>query len=378
MRDAGLPVIQGTEEDLPVGDLFQVAETIGYPLLVKAAAGGGGKGIRLVTSREELPRALSAARREAEATFGDGSLFLERVMEGVRHIEFQILADLHGNIIHLGEREGSIQRNHQKLLEEAPSRTLNEALRQHMGQAAIAAARAAGYTNAGTIEFLVDEKHNFYFLEINPRLQVEHPTTEMVTGIDIVKQQLRIAAGRPLRYTQDDIHLNGWAVECRILAENPYDGFLPSVGKITYMREPSGPGVRVESGIHDGLEITPFYDSLIAKVITRGETRAEAILTMRRALEEYRIMGIRTNIPLHQQILDDARFQGGQVHTGFLDQSIFAEEATGLDDLRAAAVLATLLHHTARSHGKPREVEVRPANGGASWKVLGRWMAMGR
>jgi len=376
MREAGLPVIQGSEWDMPSGDLCQMAEAIGYPLLIKAAAGGGGKGIRLVTSPSELPRALVAARREAEATFGDGTLLLERVLQGVRHIEFQILADYHGNIIHLGEREGSIQRHHQKLLEEAPSRAMDENLRQRMGEVAVAAAQAADYTNAGTIEFLLDQQHNFYFLEINPRLQVEHATTEMVTGVDIVKEQLRIASGRRLRYAQEDIHLRGWAIECRILAENPYDNYLPSVGKIMYMREPSGPGLRVDSGIHEGLEVTPYYDSLIAKVITWGETRAEAILRMRRALEEYRIMGIRTNIALHQQIINDTRFLGGQVNTAFLDQSGFAEEAASADELRAAAILATLLHRRPRS----QSFHVKPvlANGGTSWKRFGRWLAMRR
>jgi len=332
--------------------------------------------MRLVTSPKGLPRALVAARREAEATFGDGALLLERVLQNVRHIEFQVLADCHGNVIHLGEREGSIQRHYQKLLEEAPSRAVDESLRQRMGELAIAAARAVGYTNAGTVEFLLDEEGRYYFLEINPRLQVEHPTTEMITGVDIVKEQLRIASGRRLRYAQEDIHLRGWAIECRILAENPYHDYLPSAGKITYMREPSGPGVRVDSGIHEGLEITPYYDSLISKVITWGETRAEAVLRMRRALDEYRIMGIRTNIALHQQIMDEIRFLRGHFNTAFLDQSSFAEEAASADDLRAAAVLATLLHR--RPHAQPFGVESMPTAGGANWKRFGRWLAMRR
>jgi acetyl-CoA carboxylase biotin carboxylase subunit len=379
MREAGLPVIHGTEWDVPAGDLLQAAEAIGYPLMIKAAQGGGGKGIRLVSSPDELSRALLTARREAKSAFGDGTLFLERVLEGVRHIEFQILADHYDNVIHLGEREGSIQRHHQKVLEEAPSRALDEDLRQRMGQVAIAAARAARYTNAGTVEFLLDEDHNFYFLEINPRLQVEHPTTEMVTGIDIVKEQLRIASGRRLRYTQDDIRLRGWAIECRILAENPFDGFRPSVGKITHLREPSGPGIRVETGIHEGLEITPYYDSLIAKAVAWGETRAEALLRMRRALDEYRIMGIRTNVALHQQILDDPRFQGGTVHTAFLDQTTYAELASSADALRAAAVIAVLLHRRSRSRPEQSRAQDQPArSGGPNWRILGRWMAVGR
>jgi len=376
MREQGLPVIEGTEWDLPADDPFQMAAIIGYPLLIKAAAGGGGKGMRLVNSPSELPGALAAARREAEATFGDGTVFLERELQGVRHIEFQILADRYGNFIHLGEREGSIQRHHQKLLEEAPSRVLEPSLRQQMGEVAVGAARAAGYTGAGTIEFLLDGQGKFHFLEINPRLQVEHPTTEMVTGVDIVKEQLRIASGRRLRYTQADIHLRGWAIECRILAENPYDSFLPSSGKITYMREPSGPGVRVDSAIYQGLEVTSHYDSLIAKVITWGETRAEAILRMRRALEEYRIMGIRTNIALHQQIMDDTRFLGGQVDTAFLDQSNFAEEAASADELRAAAVVAALLH--GRPHSARHPTKAAPSSGGTNWKRFGRWLATDR
>jgi len=380
MRQAGLPVIHGSEWDVPDGDPAQAAQAVGYPLMIKAAAGGGGKGIRLVTGPDEFPEALALARREAKAAFGDDSVFLERVLEGVRHIEFQILADQHGNVIHLGEREGSVQRHHQKVLEEAPSRALTPELRRRMGEAAVAAARAADYVNAGTVEFLLDDQQNFYFLEINPRLQVEHPTTEMVTGVDIVKEQLRIAAGRRLRLAQEDVRLRGWAIECRILAENPFDDFRPSVGKISYMREPSGPGIRVESGIHEGLEITPYYDSLIAKVIAWGETRGEALVRMRRALDEYRIMGIRTNIPLHQEILDDPRFQGGYVDTSFLEQAAYAERAASLDDLRAAAVLAALLHHRARAL-RPSQVQTcaQPTrNGDSNWKMLGRWMAVGR
>jgi acetyl-CoA carboxylase biotin carboxylase subunit len=374
MRDAGLPVIQGAEWDLTMGDPLEAAETIGYPLLIKAAAGGGGKGIRLVQSREELSRALPLARREAESIFGDGTVFVERALQGVRHIEFQILADTHGNTIHLGEREGSIQRRHQKILEEAPSWVLDPALRERMGQVAVAAARACGYTNAGTVEFLLDERRDFHFLEINPRLQVEHPTTEMVTGIDIVKEQLRIASGRKLRYAQSDVAFRGWAIECRILAESPFDQGTPSTGRITYIREPSGPGVRLESCIHEGMEITPYYDSLIAKVITWGETRAEAILRMRRALEEYRIMGIRTNIATHQQIMNDMRFQGGQVHTAYLDESGLQERSASPADVQAAAILAALLHKRARS--RPSVAPILDGNGGSNWKRFRRGLAL--
>jgi acetyl-CoA carboxylase, biotin carboxylase subunit len=377
MKAAGLPLIDGTDAELPGGDWDHAARTVGYPLMVKAAAGGGGKGIRLVNRPEELDAALSSARREAEATFGDGSVYLERVLAGVRHIEFQILADAFGHIIHLGEREGSMQRRHQKVMEEAPSRLLTPDLRQRMGQAAVTAARAAGYVNAGTVEFLVDDELRYFFLEINPRLQVEHPTTEMVTGIDIVKEQLRIAAGRRLPYSQEDVHVKGWALECRILAENPYQDSLPSTGRITHLREPSGPGVRVESAVAEGQDVTPFYDSLIAKVITWGETRAEAIVRMRRALDEYRIMGVRTNVPLCQQILNDTRFQGGQIHTAFLDQTAYPEAEAQQDELRAAAVLAVLLHHQARSSPRPLRLELSN-QGRSNWRAYGRWLAQRR
>ena len=377
MKAAGLPLIAGTDAELSMDDPLRAAEAVGYPLMVKAAAGGGGKGIRLVSRPEDLPAALVSARREAEATFGDGSVYLERVLEGVRHIEFQILADEHGHTIHLGEREGSMQRRHQKVMEEAPSRLLTPELRREMGEAAVTAARAAGYVNAGTVEFLVDEQLHYYFLEINPRLQVEHPTTEMVTGVDIVKEQLRIAAGRRLHYAQDDIRVKGWALECRILAENPYLDGLPSTGRISHLREPSGPGVRVESAVTEGQEVTPHYDSLIAKVIAWGETRAEAIVRMRRALEEYRIMGVRTNLPLCQQILNDTRFQGGQIHTAFLDQTNYAEAAAQEDEVQAAAVVAALLHHQA-SH-KPQPFAPQPPGPGRSnWKTYGRLLALRR
>jgi acetyl-CoA carboxylase biotin carboxylase subunit len=378
MKAAGLPLIAGTDTSLPGNDWTQAAEAIGFPLMIKAAAGGGGRGIRLVTSQEELPGALVSARREADTAFGDDSVYLERVLSGVRHIEFQILADTDGHIIHLGEREGSMQRRHQKVMEEAPSRLLSARLREEMGEAAVAAARAAGYVNAGTVEFLVDENLRYYFLEINPRLQVEHPTTELVTGIDIVKEQLRIAAGRRLNYQQDDVHLRGWALECRILAENPYQNGMPSTGRITHLREPSGPGVRVESAVAEGQEITPYYDSLISKVVTWGETRAEAIVRMRRALEEYRIMGIRTNVSLYQQVLNDTRFQGGQIHTAFLDEASYAETEAREADVQAAAIVAVLLHHRTRNVPRPLNLPPPGRRRRVNWKTYGRFQAVNR
>jgi len=284
---AGVPVVPGTEGvgSLTNEELLKVAPDIGFPLLIKASSGGGGKGMREVMSLGEMPALLTSARREAEASFGDGNVYLEKLVEGARHIEIQILADRHGNVIYLGERDCSLQRRHQKLIEEAPSPFVDEHLRRRMGEVAVKAAKAVEYLNAGTIEFLVDKDENFYFLEMNTRLQVEHPVTEEVTGIDIVAEQMRIARGRQLSYKQEDVELRGHAIECRINAEDPYNGFLPSTGRITHSLLPTGPGVRIDTGVYPGFEITPFYDPMIAKLIVWGETRGQAILRMRRALE---------------------------------------------------------------------------------------------
>jgi acetyl/propionyl-CoA carboxylase alpha subunit len=327
-----------------------------------------------------MPALLHAARREAEAAFGDGSVYLEKLVEGARHIEIQVLADTHGNVIHLGERECSLQRRHQKLLEESPSPFIadNEDLRQSMGSVAVRAAQSVGYVNAGTIEFLVDKDKNYYFLEMNTRLQVEHPVTEMVTGVDIVKEQIRIARGRQMRYHQEDIRQNGWAIECRINAEDPYNNFLPSTGRITHSLLPTGPGVRVDSGVYPGFEISPYYDSLISKLIVWGETRAEAILRMRRALEEYRIVGVRTIIPFHQNLMDSHRFMGGQYDTRFVEErfSMDAPEGDKLARPEIAAILATLVAHeqTQRSAQIIRRNERDTSN----WKWLSRWERLQR
>jgi acetyl-CoA carboxylase biotin carboxylase subunit len=287
---AGVPVVPGTEDvgNLTDEQLLAQAPEVGFPLLIKATAGGGGKGMREVQNIDEMPNLIQSARREAESAFGDGNVYLEKLVEGARHIEIQILADTHGNVIYLGERECSLQRRHQKLLEEAPSSFVDEELRRKMGAVAVKAAQAVDYVNAGTIEFLVDKEKNFYFLEMNTRLQVEHPVTEMVTGVDIVSEQIRIARGRQLNYKQEDIKFNGHAIECRINAEDPYNGFFPSTGRITHSLLPTGPGIRVDTGVYPGFEITPYYDPMIAKLIVWGETRGQAILRMRRALEEYR------------------------------------------------------------------------------------------
>lgn len=319
MMEIGVPVVPGVEVSFHEEEVIRAAESLGYPLLVKASAGGGGKGMRLVTSPRELLRSLAAARREAFSAFGDDTVYLEKVIPRARHIEMQVLADQHGNYIHLGERECSIQRRHQKLIEEAPSAAVTPELRQAMGEVALKAARAVGYTNAGTVEFLLDKDGRFYFLEMNTRLQVEHAVTELVTGIDIVKEQLTIAAGRRLRWRQEDVQIIGHAIECRITAEDPYNDFMPVAGRITSLIEPTGPGVRLESGIYTGCEVTPYYDPLIAKLVVWGENRAEAILRMRRALEELRIGGIHTSVPFHQRVMDSARFQTGQFDTSFVE-----------------------------------------------------------
>ncbi len=346
VQKAGVAVVPGTEgeADLSDDELLRIAPRIGFPLLIKASAGGGGKGQREVRSLEEMPALLQSARREAESAFGDGAVYLEKLVEGARHIEFQLLGDHHGNIIHLGERECSLQRRRQKLVEECPSPALTPELREKMGQMAVRAAQAVNYVNAGTIECLLDKHGNFYFMEMNTRLQVEHPVTERVTGIDIVKEQIRIARGRPLRYKQEDIQMNGWAIECRINAEDPFNNFMPSTGVVTRLTFPTGPGVRVESGVYEGYEVTPYYDSMIAKLICWGDTRAEAILRMRRALSEMRLVGVKVNIPFHQQLLRSTRFQAGQFDTRFVeDRFEMVEEEHAHQDL--AAIAATLIAH---------------------------------
>jgi acetyl-CoA carboxylase biotin carboxylase subunit len=377
---AGVPVVPGTEDvgNMTDDDLLRVAPGIGFPLLIKATAGGGGKGMREVKNLDEMAGLLQSARREAEAAFGDGNVYLEKLVAGARHIELQILADTHGNVIHLGERECSLQRRHQKLVEEAPSPFLDDGLRQRMGEVAVKASQAVDYVNAGTIEFLVDKDRNFFFLEMNTRLQVEHPVTEMATGVDIVAEQLRIARGRQLSYKQDDIHFRGHALECRINAEDPYNNFMPSTGRITHSLLPTGPGVRVDTGVYPGFEITRFYDPMIAKLIVWGETRAQAILRMRRALEEYRIVGVRTNIPFHQNLMDSHRFMGGQYDTRFVEERFSMEEKDDLHDERAeiAAVLATLVAH--QETERSAQIVRRGTRDTSNWKWVGRWERMHR
>lgn len=374
---SGVPVVPGTEGEGSLSDeeLLNLAPKIGFPLLVKATAGGGGKGMREVNDLEEMPSLLQSARREAEASFGDGNVYLEKLVEGARHIEIQILADNDGQVLHLGERECSMQRRHQKLLEESPSPFVgdDEDLRRRMGEVAVRAAQSVDYVNAGTIEFLLDKDKNFYFLEMNTRLQVEHPVTETVTGVDIVKDQIRIARGRQMRHTQEDIQLSGWAIECRINAEDPYNNFLPSTGRISHMLLPTGPGVRVDTGVYPGFEISPYYDSLISKLIVRGETRGEAILRMRRALEEYKIVGVHTNIPFHQHLMDSPRFMGGQYDTRFVEErfSMDAAEEVKEGSAEIAAILATLVAH--QETQRAAHIIQRGERDTSNWKWVGRW-----
>ena len=372
-----VPLVPGSPKGMRDEELRATAIQIGFPLMIKATAGGGGKGMRVVHDPNQFTSALLAARREAIGAFGNGEVYLEKYISSARHIEVQILADSYGHTIHLGERECSIQRRHQKLIEESPSVAVDENLRQELGRVAVAAAESVEYVNAGTIEFLFDANEDkFYFLEMNTRLQVEHPVTEFVTGVDIVKEQLTIAAGRRMRYRPEDIRPKGWSIECRLTAEDPFNNFMPNSGVVTYLKEPTGPGVRVESALYRGYEISLFYDPMVAKLIVWGENRAEAILRMRRALNEYRISGIKTSIPFHQEIMDSTEFIWGTFDTGFLDRRrLVARNEPDLDQARIAAVAAALVAHEA---GR-RAVNIGGSenNAASPWKEAGRLRGMG-
>ena len=325
MQRVGVPTIPGSEGLLADAvEAAAVAETMGYPVMIKATAGGGGRGMRLVPAADQLPALFRAAQGEAEAAFGNPGLYMEKFIDRPRHVEVQVLADRHGNVVHLGERDCSIQRRHQKLLEEAPSPGLAPEVRQRMGEAAVAAARSIGYEGAGTVEFLLDRQGNFYFMEMNTRIQVEHPVTEMVTGIDLIAEQLRIAGGEPLSMTQEGIQVRGHAIECRINAEDPANNFRPAPGRITGWLPPGGPGVRVDSHVYTGYEIPPFYDSLIGKLIVWGVDREAALRRMRRALSECAVTGIPTTIDFHLALLDRPEFQAADVHTKFVEQEMLA------------------------------------------------------
>jgi acetyl-CoA carboxylase biotin carboxylase subunit len=352
---AGVPVVPGNSEGVKdAAEAIAIAETYGFPVLLKAAAGGGGKGMRIVRSAGELADALASARREALNAFGDDAVYLEKYIEGPRHVEIQVLADMHGTVLHLGERECSVQRRHQKMIEEAPSVAVTPELRARMGATAVAAARAAGYVNAGTCEFLLDRDGQFYFLEMNTRIQVEHPVTELVMGLDLVQWQIRIAAGEALPFGQKDFAPRGWAIECRITSEDPSNGFLPSTGRIEYLHLPSGPGVRWDGGIEAGSEVGLHYDPMLAKLIVHAPTRALAIARMRRALHELTIDGIETSRGFHLRVMDDADFQRGDISIQWLEQHMAALTAPRQDreTLRLAAIAAALVAHEERTAGR--------------------------
>ncbi|MEM0467308.1 MAG: acetyl-CoA carboxylase biotin carboxylase subunit [Candidatus Thermoplasmatota archaeon] len=372
MEKAQVPIIpgyHGVKQDIQ--SLEKEGKKIGFPLLIKATAGGGGKGMRIVHHEDELAQAIESAKREAKSSFGNDSVFIEKYLDKPRHIEFQILADHHGHIIHLCERECSIQRRHQKIIEESPSPILTPQLRAEMGKAAVAVARAAGYTNAGTVEFMVDSKKHFYFMEMNTRLQVEHPITEMTTGIDLVKWQLRIASGDQLALQQDQIFQRGHALEVRIYAEDPANGFLPSVGVISKVEQPQGPNIRNDTGIEQHIEVTPYYDPMLAKLIVASETREESIQKMLWALSRYVILGVTTNISFLKQVLDHPEFKKGNITTHFI-QDHFQELMVAKKKLPLEAILALAVYDS--MHTQRHEiVRYKEADPHSPWRNIGRW-----
>jgi len=367
---ASVPTVPGTPPLEDVESALEAADGIGFPLLVKATAGGGGKGMRRVDAREDLPALFEQARSEANASFGNPSVFLERFIERPRHIEFQIIADHHGNVVHLLERECSTQRRHQKLIEEAPSAFLDDDLRERMGGAAVSLAKEAGYRNAGTVEFLVDADRNFYFLEMNARLQVEHPVTELITGVDLVRLQLEIASGAELPFGQADIAPSGWAMEFRITAEDPFENFTPSAGRIGCFRPASGPGIRNDAGVASGSEVTPHYDPLIAKLVVAGDDRAQVLSRARRAVREYRIDGIATTLPFFTRMLLDERFISGDVDVSFVDRHWMSEMA-GASYPRREKLFAAALAAAAVEKERPKR-SAGGAPAASRWKRIAR------
>ena len=371
--DAGVPIVPGTVDPLAsLADARGIAERFGFPIMLKAAAGGGGKGMRLVVSPAELSSAFETAQAEAAAAFGDSSLYLEKAVERPRHIEIQIFADTHGNVVHLGERECSIQRRHQKVIEECPSPINDTNLRNQMGEAATTLARAVQYTGAGTVEFLLsDTTREFYFLEMNTRLQVEHPVTELVTGIDLVREQFRVANGERLSFKQEEIDWRGHAIECRIYAEDPENNFFPSPGTITHLREPSGPGIRVDSGVQRHSQVSIYYDPMVAKLAVWGKTRREAIDRLERALDEYTVAGITTTLPFFRQVVKDEEFVAAKLDTGFIPR--FNERQRSKEDgpdliERDLAIVAAALQYTKNQQRRMGQVAVSTSR----WKMSGR------
>lgn len=371
MRRGGVPIIPGMiKAESHMDILTAEARQLGYPVLIKAAAGGGGKGMRVVQSETELPDACRQAAAEAQAAFGSGAIYLEKYLKRPRHVEFQILADAHGNVVHLMERECSIQRRHQKIIEETPSPAMTTELRESMGRAAVEAARASGYINAGTVEFLLDEDDNYYFLEVNTRLQVEHPITEMILGMDLVRQQIRIAAGEPLGFTQADIVSRGHAIECRIYGEDPENGFMPSPGKIHFLKEPVGPGIRNDCGVYSGFEVPVEYDPILSKLIVWAEDRDQAIARMRGALSQYIILGVKTPIAFLMEVLASEPFQRGETFTDFI-ATHFNNWRQPLDEA-ALAALAYIIYEMAGPRRKKGMVS-ELAEPNSPWLQLGNW-----
>ena len=376
MIEAGVPVLPGTEGSVEtVQEAIQAARTIGYPVILKASAGGGGKGMRVVGDESQLASAFSQARSEAEAAFSNPTVFLEKFLRRPRHIEVQVLGDRHGNLIHLGERECSIQRRHQKVVEESPSPIVDEEFRQELGETALKAARAVDYYNAGTVEMLLEESGQgprFYFLEMNTRLQVEHPLTELVTGVDLVRQQIRLASGQELRYRQQDIRLRGAAIECRIYAEDPFQDFFPSPGKILTLFEPAGPGIRNDSGVYSGFTIPIHYDPLISKLVAYGDDRRQAIQRMRRALKEYRIAGVRTNQPFFEVLLTHPEFLAGRLSTDFIERHGLLEQMRKQSEDGTVPLLAASIAYFLESRspaGRPATTQ----SDSRAWKYFDRF-----
>ncbi len=380
MKRAGVPFVPGSERGLELDAMERLAEQIGYPIMLKAAAGGGGKGMRLVSSPGELHSAYENARSEAQRSFGDNEVYIEKYIANPRHVEMQIFGDEHGNVVYLGERECSVQRRHQKVLEESPSPIVDHEMRQRMGEIAVRVGKAAGYYNAGTVEFLVDQQRNFYFLEMNTRLQVEHPVTEFVTGLDLVHLQFHVAAGEPLPFEQEDIRLRGHAIECRIYAEDPDNNYMPSPGQITRLISPSGPGIRRDSGMYEGWTVPIEYDPLLAKLVGYGEDREQAINRLLRALYEYFVGGIKTNTSLFRRILKDPDFRAANIDTGFLDR-LLTKPANETDPRRpiVAAIGAAIFASTEPQATLPGANGAVSANGkGAPVPQVSGWKRMAR
>ena len=381
---AGLPRVPGSTQSLKsLAEAREVALAVGYPVMLKASAGGGGKGMRDVRSETELAEALENARSEAERSFGSGEVYIEKLIERPRHIEIQILADRHGHCVYLGERECSVQRRHQKVIEEAPSAVVDEALRSRMGATAVRLAQAAGYTNAGTAEFLMDADNNFYFLEMNTRLQVEHPVTELVTGLDLVHLQIQIAQGEPLPFSQEEVVLRGHAIECRIYAEDPDHNFLPSPGKITRLLQASGPGIREDCGIYEGWTVPLDYDPILSKLVAYAPTRAIAVERMLRALDEYHVGGIATNVNLFRRILRDEGFRTANIDTGYLErllaqtapEAVHANSRETAETAQAAMIAAALFEQAKVFGGRSSDGNTAPAN---AWKMAARKESVGQ